>query len=139
MDKRSRRKQKSREAIEAAIDRLLNASATHPRHAGIRVRITKEAVAREARRSPATLYRFPDLVERISGIASVRDQRIAPPSEQRRKAIVDENSELKRQNALLLAENLHLTRALAKFDPDLGRKVPANLEEMRARSKRRMS
>jgi hypothetical protein len=134
MDKRHKRKQKSREVIVAAIERLIDGSATHPRHIGIAVRITKEAVAREARRSPATLYRFPDLVDRISAIASTREQRVVRPSEQRRKALLDKIAELERRNELLLAENLHLIRALAKYDPNLGRKVPTSLNEARFRS-----
>lgn len=137
MDKRHRRKQKSRESILAAIDRLLDGTATHPRHVGIAVRITKEAVAREARRSPATLYRFPDLVERIGQIVLTQDQRVARPSEQRRKALLEKIAELERRNELLLAENLHLTRTLARHDPSLGRKVPTSLDEARSRSNKR--
>ncbi len=106
-------------------------------HLGITVRITKEAVAREARRSPATLYRFPDLVERVNAVAARREQKGPRPSEPRRLAQLDENAKLKRQNELLLAENLHLTRALVRFDPNLGRKLPASLDEARGRSARR--
>ena len=137
MDKRHKRKEKSRDAILAAIDRLRCGKATHTRHIGISVRITKEAVAREARRSPATLYRFPDLVARINGIISVREQSVVRPSEQRRKALLETIAELERRNELLLAENLHLTRALARHDPNLGRKVPTSIDEVRSRSKPR--
>jgi len=136
MDKRHKRKQKSRESILAAIDRLLDGTATHPRHVGITVRITKEAVAREARRSPATLYRFPDLVDAVNQIVSTRAQRVARPSEQRRKVLLEKIAELERRNELLLAENLHLTRTLAKHDPSLGRKVPTSLDEVRSSKKR---
>ena len=137
MDRRSERRQSSRKAILAAIERLKNGIATHPRHIGITVRITNEAVAREARRSSATLYRFPDLVEAIRDFRTTREQRGLPPAEQRRKSLLGRIEQLEARNALLLAENLHLTRALAKFDPTLGRKTPTDIDTARQRKSAR--
>lgn len=127
------RRDRSQKAIESAIDRLQNGTGSHARHVGIKVRITKQAVAREARVSSATLYRFPDLVERISSIVEMLHEQKIPPAEQRRKKALDEIAELKRQIAALLGENIRLTRLLAKYDPTLGRIEPTSLDAERER------
>lgn len=132
MDGRSARRDASRKAILGAIERLKNGTATHARHAGLRVRITKEAVAREARLSPATLYRFPDLVEVVGNLKSPTQQSMRP-SEAYRKKLLAQITELERQNIMLLSENLNLTRALVQYDPTLGRKIPTAIETGRER------
>lgn len=136
MDLRRRRREKSRVAIAAALERLQRGLGTHPRHAGLRVRITKQAVAREARISPATLYRFPDLVEQIGNAMGQRSEQVARPAEQRRAQFIKRIEELENQVALLLGENLRLSRLLSQHDPTLGVKRPVSLNVERARRAR---
>jgi hypothetical protein len=124
VDQRHKRREKSRQAIEKAPERLEQGSATHPRHVGISVRLTRQAVAREARISSATLYRFPDLLALIAETIGARHEQRLRPSEQRRARIVSQVEELERRVAALLAENLRLTRALATHDPTLGENAP---------------
>lgn len=133
MDKRHKRKEKSRRAILDALERLKSGTATHPRHAGIKVRITKEAVAREARVSPATLYRFPDLVQAVSAISSRSEVQRVGASEARRKALLKQIEVLEHRVNQLLSENLRLTRLLASYDPSLGKREPTDLETERRR------
>jgi len=116
MDKRHQRRDRSRQRIEAAIDRLQQGTATHPRHIGIRVRLTRQAVAREAGVSSATLYRFPLLVQRVTNLLGSTKTQALPPAEQRRRQFLARIEELERQNNALLAENLRLVRELAKRD-----------------------
>ncbi|HTV74406.1 MAG TPA: hypothetical protein VME66_11990 [Candidatus Acidoferrales bacterium] len=133
MDKRHKRRSHTGSKIEAAIERLRNGQATHPLHIGIQVRVTKQAVAREARVSSATLYRFPELVKVIDAtLMSHQIQRVSQ-SEQRRRNLLARIVELERQNNQLLAENLRLTRELAvgtNLAPTL---VARDLNERRAR------
>src|SRR5690348_8066522 len=113
MDKRNKRRAASRNKVEAAIQRLQSGSAHHPLHIGIKVRITKQAVAREAGVSSATLYRFPDLVQSIDYLFKNKQVQLMPQSEQRRRTLLARIHELERQNNQLLAENLRLQRELA--------------------------
>ncbi len=120
IDGRHRRSERSRVAIRAAIERLRSGTATHARHIGIRVAITKQAVAREAGVSSSTLYRFPELVGEIESCrADVSVSLRVRSSEQRRKKLVDELEERDRRIDLLLSENLRLMRALEQHDIDL--------------------
>jgi transposase-like protein len=120
--------------IVSALARLKDGTGTHSRHVGIRVRITKQAVAREARVSSATLYRFPDLIKEVEAASEAVDQKLRP-AEARRAAAADRIEELERQVAKLLSENLRLSRALLKFDPTLGRPEPVELDAQRAARK----
>jgi hypothetical protein len=136
IDRRHRRREKSRADLLAALQRLKNGEGTHAKHIGIRVRITKEAVAREARRSPATLYRLPDVIEAINAESHSNPQKQqVPPSEARRRALVDEIEDLKRKNALLVSENFRLMRLLAKYDPKLEGSTPTELSPVRERTR----
>ena len=96
------------------------------------MRITKEAVAREARKSPATLYRLPDVVDAINSSASAnpQEQRVSQ-SEQRRKALLVQIEDLEKENGLLLSENFRLQRLLAMYDPTLGDNKPIDLAASR--------
>src|ERR1700681_3617550 len=129
-DRRNWRKKQTRAKILQAISRLSNGVAVHPLHIGVRVRISKEAVAREAGVSSATIYRFPDLCTSISALSSTTDQRIRP-SEQRRKALQDRIADLERMLNGALSETVRLTRELAKYDPTLGVRAPISLEQRR--------
>ena len=136
-DRRHKRRERSRAELMAALERLKTGNGTHPKHIGIKVRITKEAVAREARKSPATLYRLSDVVDAIDaavGARAAHTQRV-PAAEQRRRALVDEIESLKHKNALLVAENFRLMRLLAKHDPSLGQGRRANLAATRGRKR----
>ncbi len=113
MDKRKQRRISSKVKIEAAIERLRSGNATHPLHIGIQVRLTKQAVAREARVSSATLYRFPELITTIDESFQSTQRQKMPKSEQRRRNLLARIEELERQNNQLLAENLRLTQELA--------------------------
>jgi hypothetical protein len=112
MDKRHGRRAASRLAIKSAIERLKNGLGTHPRHVAVMVRLTKQAVAKEAGVSPATLYRFPELVKLIGEVTKGELPK-ASASEQRRLKLVQRIDELERENAALIAENLRLSRELA--------------------------
>lgn len=133
-DGRNLRKTQTRTKISQAISRLRNGTAIHPLHIGVRVRVTKEAVAREAGVSSATIYRFPDLCTSISALSSTADQRIRP-SEQRRKALQNRIAELERMLNGAVSETVRLTRELAKYDWTLGRKAPISLEQRRRKRK----
>lgn len=133
MDNRHKRKEKSRKALVEALERLQRGDGTHTRHRGIRVRITKQAVAREARVSSATLYRFPDVVKQIGVAAGVISPAKPRSSEQLRAKLVDEVADLRRREQLLLAENVRLTRLLVKYDPTLGKKIPLDFEREKQR------
>jgi len=117
-----------------ALARLQAGTGTHPRHVGIVVRITKQSVAREARVSPATLYRFPDLVHEVSDACIKRQQRPRRAA-QVRAGLVNRITELEAKMSLAQAENLRLTRLLAKYDPSLGEEKPINLDTRRKRKK----
>jgi hypothetical protein len=132
MDRRHKRTERTRGAIVAAIERLQKGDGTHARHVGLRIRITKQAIAREAGISSATLCRYPDLVARIGAVAGDAVKQRLKPSEQRRARMVDDIAQRDREIAALLSENFRLTRELAKYDPHLGATPPANLERKRA-------
>jgi hypothetical protein len=129
-DGRNLRKAQTRTKISQAISRLSNGTAVHPLHIGVRVRVTKEAVAREAGVSNATIYRFPDLCTSIAALSATKNQRIRP-SEQRRKALHDRIADLERMLNGALSETVRLTRELVKYDPSLGVKTPISLEQRR--------
>jgi hypothetical protein len=98
MDMRHKRKDKTRAAIRAAIERLKTGQGRHARHIGIRVRLTKEAVAREAGRSSATLYRFPELLAEIEAAAGTSTTQRRTASEQHRQKLLDAIADLELQN-----------------------------------------
>jgi hypothetical protein len=132
MDRRHDRRERSRAAIEAAIERLRAGKANHPRHVGRVVRLTKQAVAREARISSATLYRCPDLIARISEAGTGIGQR-ASREELRRNADRATIAELERRVNALMAEQSRLQELLAKYDPSLGERVPVRLDDRRGK------
>jgi hypothetical protein len=129
-DGRNLRKTQTRTKIAQAISRLSHGTAVHPLHIGVRVRVTKEAVAREAGVSNATIYRFPDLCTTISALSGTANQRIRP-SEQRRKALHGRIADLERMLNGALSETVRLARELAKYDPSLGVKAPISLDQRR--------
>jgi hypothetical protein len=134
MDLWHKRKDKTRDAIRAAIERLKTGQGRHPRHIGIRVRLTKEAMAREAGRSSATLYRFPELLAEIdaaAGTSTIIQRRTA--SQQHRQKLLDTIAGLEQQNALLLGENLRLMRLLSAYDPTLGEAQVLDIDSQRER------
>ena len=133
MDKRHKRRSHTGSKIEAAIERLRNGQATHPLHIGIQVRVTKQAVAREARVSSATLYRFPELVKVIDATLMSHQIQRVPQSEQRHRNLLARIVELERQNNQLIAENLRLTRELAAGTNLAPTLVARDLNERRAR------
>jgi hypothetical protein len=135
-DGRHKRKAGSQQKLLAALARLQLGKGTHPNHIGVKVRITKEAIAREARLNAATLYRLPDVLNAINAAleANPQPQRI-PPAEARRRALIGEIAELERRNALLIAKNERLMDLLAKYDPTLGETVPTNLAAFRENKK----
>jgi hypothetical protein len=139
MDMRLKRKDKIREAIRAAIARLASGQGRHPRHVGIRVRITKEAVAREAGRSSATLYRFPDMLAEIDAAAGPEQMQRPTASEQHRRKLLETIADLERRNGQLVGENVRLARLLATYDPTLGEKQPIHLDSQRERKRARSS
>lgn len=117
MDGRVQRKEKSRAKILRAFNRLIEARGSHALHVGLRVRVTKQAVAREAGVSSATLYRFPDLVALISSHANGDVQQRQRPALQRRK-LLSMIEERDRQIEALLTENHRLMRRLASAGID---------------------
>jgi len=135
VDGRHKRRDRTSAAITRALERLQCGQGTHPKHAGIRVRLTKQAVAREAHVSPATLYRYPELIAMVSDAIGPQTEQFqrSRPSEQRRKRLVDKVAMLEHERALLLAENFRLTRELAKHDPTLGISEPVQLDSKRSR------
>jgi hypothetical protein len=133
MDMRLKRKDKTWEAIRAEIARLASGQGRHPRHVGIRVRITKEAVAREAGRSSATLYRFPDMLAEIDAAAGPEQMQRPSASEQHRRKLLATIEDLERRNRQLVGENVRLSRLLAAYDPSLGEKKPTDLDDQRRR------
>ena len=133
MDKRKQRRTASKAKIEAAIERLRSGNATHPLHIGIQIRVTKQAVAREARVSSATLYRFPELITAIDESFQSPQRQKIPQSEQRRRTLLASIEELERQNNQLLAENLRLTRELSAGASLTSKPVAERLDERRAR------
>jgi hypothetical protein len=140
MDGRHKRRDKTGATILRALDRLQKGEGTHPRHAGISVRLTRQAVVREARISSATLYRYPEiLVQLTEAIEAETDkqQQRAKPSEQRRKQFVETIAKLEGDRSMLLAENFRLTRELAKYDPRLGLSDPIQLDSKRSQKRTR--
>jgi hypothetical protein len=119
VDGRHRRRERSRRAIERAIERLQNGEGTHARHLGVAVRITKAAVALEARVSP-TVFRHADLCARIDDLARTLPAPKARAAAQRRNKIVSERDDAKAQLAKAISEIARLTFELAKYDPTLG-------------------
>lgn len=97
----------------------------------MRVRVTKAAVAREARINIATLYRFPELCKEIDRAADSTPLHRQQRSSQIRNKLVREIAQLKSDLTKALQENLRLTRALEKYDPDLGLRKPIDLAEKR--------
>lgn len=72
---------------------------------------------------------MPDVVALIDSVRHEKPQKqTIPAAEARRKALVDEISELKRKNALLVAEQFRLRRLLAAYDPLLGESPPFDLK-----------
>lgn len=136
MDRRRKRREKSREMIIAALERLKTGNGTHPKHIGIAVRITKQSVAREARVSSATLYRSPDLVALIGDSVAASQSIRVRPSEQRRARLLRIIEELERKANALLSENLRLMRLVPKADVTHGPEDPISLEARRARRRR---
>jgi len=133
MDKRHKRREKSKNQILAAIQRLHSGTATHPLHIGIQVRPTKQAVAREAGVSSATLYRFPDLIKSIDNLFDAPRPQAMPRAEQHRRSLLARIAELERQNNLLLAENLRLTREFAAQASPTATSITNSLDQRRAR------
>jgi hypothetical protein len=133
LDGRNKRRERTAAKCRLALARLRDGLGTHPRHIGIKVRITKEAVAREARIAPSTLYRLPEVCAEIAASEKVSTLQAASPAEQRRRAFLDTIRSLEEKNAALLAESLRLTRALAKFDPTLGIGSVPSLDQHRAK------
>jgi|ERR1700729_1668610 len=132
-DGRHRRKRRTENAIRGALDRLLRGRGTHPKHSGLKLRITKAAVAREARINIATLYRFPDLCAEIDVAIPIAAPSRNPQAEKIRNRLLNEVTSLKDQLRKVLQENLRLARALEKYDPSLGVSVAINLDERRKR------
>lgn len=139
VDGRSRRKTRTESAIRSALERLLNGDGTHPRHAGLKVRVTKAAIAREARINIATVYRFPDLCAEIDAVTREAPARRQQRSIQVRNKLVKEITLLKDQLNKALQENLRLARTLEKYDPTLGIPEPIALDERRKTRKKRAS
>lgn len=109
MDGRNKRKVTTETALRSAVERLKRNEGHHPRHVGLRVKLTNRAVALEAGVGVSTVYRFPaicDEIKRASGSKAPRPSQ----AEQRRRKMQDEISELKMQIEALLAENVRLTR-----------------------------
>lgn len=136
MDRRALRRQRSERAITDAIARLVNGNARYPGHVGIQVRLTKQAVAREAGVSSATLYRFPELVAKIDKISEKQVGQRQSASAQRLARLLEAIEEYKRREAALIAENLRLTRLLVKYDSSLGLERPVDLGRERLRRRR---
>jgi len=134
MDRRHKRKEKTREKILAALERLQRGEGTHPRHIGIAVRLTKQAVAREAGVAPATLYNFPDLVAKTAEVMELVT-RPKPAAMQRRNRFVEEITRLTKERDQLLAENLRLMRLLVKHEPSIAK--PSTVDLAAERSARR--
>ena len=121
-DGRRRRSAATAQSIRTAVSRLVAGKGTHPLHLGIKVRITKVAIAREARVGYATLFRYPSLLEGLT--LDEVPQRISV-SEAQRKRLVDELTELKRQHEKLFQENTRLTHELAACRQTLARSTKA--------------
>lgn len=133
MDGRRNRTEATRFAIVSALERLKAGNGNHPRHAGLNVRITRQAVAREAQVSSATLYRFPDLVALIRDANKDSTEQRLRPAEQRRTLLLAEISERDRRIEQLLCQNYRLMTELAKYDKALGEKRPTDIGERRNR------
>jgi uncharacterized protein YwbE len=131
MDGRHKRRERSAALIRAAVERLLVGQGTHPMHVGIKVRLTKQAVAREARISSATLYRFPQLLRELESTTGGIVRQKLPAAEQRRRVLIQKIKALENDNQALIDENARLTRELAKYDPSLGVPQPIALDERR--------
>lgn len=103
------------------------------------MRLTRQAVVREARISSATLYRYPEILVRLTEAieAETDKQQRVKPSEQRRKQFVETIAKLEGDRSMLLAENFRLTRELAKYDPRLGLSEPIQLDSKRSQKRTR--
>jgi hypothetical protein len=130
VDGRHKRRERSRRAIERGIDRLQRGEGTHARHLGVTVRITKAAVALEARVSVPTVFRHADLCARIDDLAKSLPPK-ARAATQRRKKLVSERDDAKMQLAKAMSEIARLTFELAKYDPTLGIPQPIELKSLR--------
>jgi hypothetical protein len=127
VDGRHKRRERSRRAIEGAIERLQNGDGTHARHLGVAVRITKAAVALEARVSVPTVFRHADLCARIDDLAKTVPAPKLRAAAQRRKNLVSQRDDAKSQLAKAMSEIARLTFELAKYDPTLGIPQPIEL------------
>jgi hypothetical protein len=134
VDGRHKRRERSRRAIERAIDRLQKGEGTHALHLGVTVRITKAAVALEARVSVPTVFRHADLCARIDDLAKSLPAPKARAATQRRKKLVSERDDAKSQLAKAMSEIARLTFELAKYDATLG--VPQPIELTRRHRQR---
>ncbi len=130
-DARRMRRERTSQQIEAAIERLRSNSCVHPKHIGLRVRVTKSSVAREAGVSIANLYRFPELCKQIDVLATAAPAVGNRSSEQRRAALVDALAEANRRIEALMTENTRLTLELGRHDQTLGLTAVIDLEERR--------
>jgi hypothetical protein len=131
VDGRHKRRERSRRAIERAIDRLQKNEGTHALHLGVTVRITKAAVAIEARVSVPTVFRHADLCARIDDLAKSLPAPKARAATQRRKKLVGERDDAKSQLTKAMSEIARLTFELAKYDPTLGIAQPIELKSRR--------
>jgi hypothetical protein len=132
MDGRRERTNRTRAAILNAIERLKNGSGTHPLHLGVRVRITKQAVAREARVSSANLYRYPDLVMMIGKATGQVEPRVSN-SAQRRTKLLAELADRERTIEKLICENYRLMNELEKYGCSAGKKDAVDIASRRRR------
>jgi len=110
IDGRRGRRARTEKALQEAIKRLSENEGNHPLHIGLRVLLTREAVAREARVGVATVYRFKGVCEAIDAAKSRGSQTEKSASEQRRSKNRAEINELHRRVDALLCENVRLTR-----------------------------
>jgi hypothetical protein len=112
VDGRHLRKKKTEGALRAAIARLRINEGMHPLHLGVRVGLTRRAVAREAGVAIATVYRFANVCKEIDKVKAGGKSVGPTPAEQRREKLHAELVELRRQVGALVSENTRLTREL---------------------------
>lgn len=129
-DGRRKRTSKTREAILSAMARLRDGRGTHPAHVGKDMLITRAAIAREARVSQATLYRYGDLIRDLAPAERCRQRAKGGTV---RSRLMQEIAERDRRIGALLAENLRLMRELEQYDVTLGRKAAVDLSAERTR------
>jgi hypothetical protein len=127
-DGRSLRKRATAVAISGAIDRAKSKA----KNVGS-PKLTLRAVAADANVAVATLYRFPDLLQEAKSLIATAGDRKPGPTEKRRRALLKENRELKRQVQALLSENLMLIRKANDGKPSPP-KVPIDIASRRRRA-----